>query len=283
MKNRFPFPIIALVLPVLLFSLLAGCGGGESRDDVEADREILYQVSTMGALKAGFFDGDVTYSALSERGDAGIGTFAGLDGEMIATGGSFFQIKTDGKAYPVEGSAVTPFAMVTFFDADSEARPGRGLDYAGLQAFLDGILPSPNVYYALKIEGTFERVQARSVPAQQKPYPPLSEAVAHQTVFELEDVEGTMVGFWCPAYVGDTNAPGYHLHFITADRSAGGHVLDLRLGEVTAYIDETPALMMQLPGMEEFLEADLGPTSQTSHPHEYMTTARPSLFVLLSR
>ena len=266
MKNRFPFPIIALVLPVLLFSLLAGCGGGESRDDVEADRETLYQVSTMGALKAGFFDGDVTYSALSERGDAGIGTFAGLDGEMIATGGYFFQIKTDGKAYPVEGSAVTPFAMVTFFDADSEARPGRGLDYAGLQAFLDGILPSPNVYYALKIEGTFERVQARSVPAQQKPYPPLSEAVAHQTVFELEDVEGTMVGFWCPAYVGDTNAPGYHLHFITADRSAGGHVLDLRLGEVTAYIDETPALMMQLPGMEEFLEADLGSTSQTSHP-----------------
>ena len=247
----------ALLILSLCAVLPAGCTQEEGREENGADRETLYQASTLGALKDGVYDGDVSYAELGEHGDAGLGTFEGLDGEMIALDGTFYQIKTDGKAYVVDGSAIAPFAMVTFFDADLAAQPGEGLDYEGLQAFIDGMLPSRNVFYAIEVTGRFENVQARSVPAQEKPYPPLSDAIAEQTVFELENVEGTMVGFWCPAYVGDINAPGYHLHFITADRSAGGHVLDLRLGEVTVSIDETPGFLMQLPGTGEFLEADL--------------------------
>jgi len=242
-------------------ALLAGCAQEGETEGAAPDRETLYQVSTLGALKSGFYDGDVSYTELGEHGDAGIGTFESLDGEMIALDGAFYQIKTDGKAYEVSGTAIAPFAMVTFFDADLTAQPGQGMDYEGLQGFLDGVLPSRNVFYAIKVEGRFDHVKARSVPAQEKPYPPLSDAIAEQTVFELEDVEGTMVGFWCPAYVGDINASGYHLHFITADRSAGGHVLDLLLGEVDVFIDETPEFFMQLPGMEEFQEADLEPPS----------------------
>jgi hypothetical protein len=33
--------------------------------------------------------------------------------------------------------------------------------------------------------------------------------------------------------------------------------LDLRLGEVRVYFDETPEFLLQLPEMEEFLEADI--------------------------
>jgi acetolactate decarboxylase len=255
------FLLYTLLLVFVATALLAGCAQEGETEEAGPDRETLYQVSTLGALKAGFYDGDVSYAELGEHGDAGIGTFEGLDGEMIALDGSFYQIKTDGKAYEVSGTAVAPFAMVTFFDADLEAQPQQGLDYEGLQGFLDGVLPSRNVFYAIKIEGHFDHVKARSVPAQEKPYPPLSDAIADQTVFELDDVEGTMVGFWCPTYVGDINTPGYHLHFITADRSAGGHVLDLLLGEVNVYIDETPDFFMQLPEMEEFQQADLEPSS----------------------
>ncbi|MBN2027343.1 MAG: acetolactate decarboxylase [Actinobacteria bacterium] len=251
------FPLCALLLVFLAAAFLAGCAQEGEAEETVPDRETLYQVSTLGALKAGFYDGDVTYAELGEHGDAGLGTFEGLDGEMIALDGAFYQIKTDGKAYEVSGTAVAPFAMVTFFDADLTAQPGQGLDYEGLQSYLDGVLPSRNLFYTIKIEGRFAHVKARSVPAQDKPYPPLSDAIANQTVFELEEVEGTMVGFWCPAWVGDINAPGYHMHFITADRSAGGHVLDLVLGEVDVYIDETPDFLMQLPEMEEFLDAGL--------------------------
>jgi acetolactate decarboxylase len=263
-------PFRKTTLAFLFFSLLTlalaaiacnGCGQKDGQDDTQADRDTLYQVSTLGALKSGFYDGDISYAELGERGDSGIGTFESLDGEMVALDGTFYQVKVDGEVYGVDGEAIAPFAMVTFFDRDMEAKPAVGLDYPGLQAYLDGVLPSRNVFYAIKIEGRFSRVQARSVPAQEKPYPPLSEAIADQAVFELENVEGTMVGFWCPAYVGDINTPGYHLHFITSDLTAGGHVLDLLLGEVTVYIDETPDFSMQLPEMEEFLEGDLEPPS----------------------
>ncbi|RJP35022.1 MAG: acetolactate decarboxylase [Actinobacteria bacterium] len=258
------FPFSMLLVVFIAGALLTGCAQESGQGEAEPDRETLYQVSTLGALKAGFYDGDVSYTELEKRGDVGIGTFEGLDGEMIALDGAFYQIKNDGKVYEVSGSALAPFAMITFFDADLVTQPGGGLNYQELQAYLDTELPSPNIFYAIKIEGRFDHVQARSVPAQEKPYPPLSEAIANQAVFELDDVEGTMVGFWCPAYVGDINAPGYHLHFITADCGAGGHVLDLRLGEVTVFIDETPDFLMQLPEMEEFQQADLEPSSQPS-------------------
>jgi acetolactate decarboxylase len=251
------FLLSVLLVAFAAATLLAGCAQESAQQEAGADRETFYQVSTLGALKSGFYDGDVSYAELGEHGDTGIGTFQGLDGEMVATGGTFYQIKTDGKAYEVDGGAIAPFAMVTFFDTDLELQPETDLDYAGLQAFLDTSLPSRNVFYAISITGRFSHVQARSVPAQTKPYPPLSEAIANQAVFELDEVEGTMVGFWCPAYVGDINAPGYHLHFITADHSAGGHVLDLLTGEVTVQIDETPDFLMQLPEMQEFLEAEL--------------------------
>mgnify|MGYP003565720958 CR=1 FL=1 len=111
------------------------------------------------------------------------------------------------------------------------------------------------------MEGEFAYVKARSVPAQEKPYPPLSDVIENQTVFEFDDVRGTMVGFWCPSYIDGINAPGYHLHFLTADNSAGGHVLELRLGDVTVSIDDTTDLNMVLPDMEEFLQSDLEPES----------------------
>lgn len=251
--------ISLLLLLALSVAACSGCGQGVAQEETEPDRETFFQVSTMGALKSGFFDGIVSYAELSEHGDAGIGTLEGLDGEMIALDGDFYQIRHDGNVYDIDGTAIAPFAMVTFFDRDMETVPPLGLDYAGLQDFLNGFLPSENVFYAIRIEGEFEHVQARSVPAQEKPYPPLSEAITDQAVFELENVEGTMVGFWCPAYVGDINAPGYHLHFLTADHEAGGHVLEMLLGEVKVYIDETPEFLLQLPEMEEFLEADITP------------------------
>ena len=39
-----------------------------------------------------------------------------------------------------------------------------------------------------------------------------------EPIFEFHDVEGTIVGFFTPDYLRGVNVPGYHLHFITADR-----------------------------------------------------------------
>jgi len=101
-------------------------------------------------------------------------------------------------------------------------------------------------------------MKTRSVPGQQKPYPPLVEVTKNQPTFEFTDVDGIIVGFRCPAYVAAVNVPGYHLHFLTNDKSAGGHVLEFQVKEAVAYVDYTSEFLMILPGSDsDFYKIDL--------------------------
>jgi acetolactate decarboxylase len=85
----------------------------------------------------------------------------------------------------------------------------------------------------------------------------LTEVVADQHVFELADVEGTMLGFRFPSYVEGIEVGGYHLHFISADRSRGGHVLESRSGELRVRIDPSDDLHVELPPEIELEDPDL--------------------------
>src|ERR1700735_62979 len=51
----------------------------------------MYQISTSTALVEGVYWGSVSSSALLEQGDFGLGTFEGLDGEMVILDGEIFQ------------------------------------------------------------------------------------------------------------------------------------------------------------------------------------------------
>jgi acetolactate decarboxylase len=98
------------------------------------------------------------------------------------------------------------------------------------------------------------------VPAQRKPYPPITDVVARQRVFELRDVDATMVGFSFPAYAAAVNVPGHHLHFVTGDRARGGHVLDCRTGAVDILIDCASDIELELPAGVELAKGGKGPS-----------------------
>ena len=104
----------------------------------------------------------------------------------------------------------------------------------------------------------FSYLKARSVPKQEKPYPKLADAVSNQTIFEFKNVSGTLVGFRTPDFVSGINVPGYHIHFLSANRSAGGHVLELELENGTAALDTTTAFFMELPTSGNFSKVELG-------------------------
>lgn len=218
----------------------------------------LFQTSTIGALMEGVYDGEVTYGELARHGDFGLGTFNALDGEMIAFGGTFFQMKADGKAYPVEPSAKTPFAAVMFFDPTVKVLWEELTDWAHFQQAVDKAVPSKNIFYAVKVQALFDYIKVRTVLRQEKPYPPLVEVAKRQPVYVHEAVRGTLVGFRFPDYAQGVNVPGYHVHFLTLDRTAGGHVLDFRMQEATVEIDITSDLHMEVPACGDFLDADLG-------------------------
>jgi len=206
---------------------------------------------------AGVYDGVTTFGELKKYGDFGIGTVEALDGEVIIFDGHVLQVTADGKVHQLGDSVKTPFASVTFFDADKSQIVAAGLDFPGFQTLMDKSVPSINMFYAIRIDGIFSYVKTRSVPAQKKPYPPLVEVTKNQPEFEFHDVEGTIVGFRAPPYVSGINVTGYHLHFVTKDLSGGGHLLEFRVKEGTTTVDITPEFYMTLPGKDsDFYKTD---------------------------
>ena len=235
----------------LLAALLVLVGCTTTRHDT------LTQYSTINALLAGVYDGDLTFGELRRQGDFGLGTFNDLDGEMLALAGRFYQLKSDGTVKPVADDCRTPFAMVTFFQPETTLTITGVTSFATLERTLDTIVPVKNRFYAIKITGTFRHVKARSVPRQQPPYPPLLVATKSQSIFEFYDVAGTLVGFRMPEFVQGLNLTGYHFHFLTADHSAGGHVLDLQCATGQVEFDSKSRLALILPQHGTFVGTDL--------------------------
>lgn len=239
------------LFPILLSALVIGCGK-------PADRETLTQVGTIDALLGGIYDGEFPLRELVKRGDLGVGTFNTLNGEMVVLDGQIYQVTSDGKVALADLNGRTPFAAVTCFDADRQINLPAGATFDSLTKAVDATTPTNNIFYAIKLEGKFKAVKTRSVPAQTRPYRPLKEITATQPVFDLVNVEGTIVGFRCPTFVAGVNVPGYHLHFLSAAKNAGGHLLAFTTTEdVVVKIDETNAFTMILPHDADFYSIDL--------------------------
>lgn len=217
--------------------------------DLQAGVEphVLFQASTIGALLEGSYEGDVTFAELSEHGDLGIGTVNHLDGEMIALDGRFYRADVEGRIEELPGSERTPFAVVVPFSPEVTFELEGSIDHEALLAEIDGRIPPGTATCAVRIDGRFGLIRARSVPRQERPYRPLTEVVEEQRVFELADVDGTMLGFRFPDYVEGIEVSGWHLHFISEDRSCGGHVLSSRSSTLHVRLDPSGELHVELP------------------------------------
>ena len=247
-KNLFKFFIVSAAVSIFL----SACNSPRTENT-------LSQVSTIDALLAGVYEGEITLKQLIAMGNTGIGTFDSLDGEMIVLDGKVYQVKADGKIYTPPLNTTTPFAAVINFQADDASLTKKDMDYPALQKMLDKISPRKNLFYAFKIKGNFATMKTRSVPRQKKPFPPLVEVVKNQPVFNMKNVSGTIVGFRCPAYVKGINVSGYHLHFLSDDRKRGGHILQFKMLK-GAFVESdcSNKFFMVLPGSRNgFNEADL--------------------------
>ena len=227
-----------LVWTGAVFALATGCA---------TPKNAITQYSTIDALLAGAYDGQLPCRKLSHYGNLGIGTFDRLDGEMVLLNGKFFQVKADGLAYAVGTTATTPFASVVQFQPQITQSAAGGTSFSGFQTQVDSLATNRNVFCAIRVKGKFRFVKTRSVPAQSKPYPPLVDVTRQQPVFDLVNQEGTLVGFRLPDYVKGINVPGYHVHFISANHQVGGHVLDFTLDQGTIELALCSQFQLLLP------------------------------------
>jgi acetolactate decarboxylase len=222
-------------------------------------RHEIFQTSLMSALLDGVYEGETTVADVLAQGDFGIGTFNALDGEMLILDGVCYQLRADGSSTEASADARTPYSVATTFVPHVEADLTPGALRAEASEEIDRMTTSENYMYALRIEGEFEWITMRTVVKQSKPYRPLSEATDEDQMVELHHVSGTIVGFRTPLYETGIGVPGCHAHFVTDDRTGGGHVLDFKITRGRAALCLGTDLRLQLPLTEAFGNADLAP------------------------
>lgn len=215
----------------------------------------LYVSAPVNALVEGLYQENTTIGDILERGDFGIGTFNDLDGEMLVLDGQVYQLDARGGVNLVGAEVRTPFACVTTFRADTSEELDHPMDWLTFEQLLKDMLPSPNMIYALRIEGRFSFVRTRSVPRQEN-YRPLVEVAREQALFEFQDCSGVLVGFWTPAFLGAVAVPGIHLHYLDAQRRGGGHLMECRPVSVTVAVQHLPEIRLGLPVTLDYLTAD---------------------------
>ena len=203
----------------------------------------------------GIYEQKIPLTEVKKHGDFGLGTFDHLDGEMVMLDGQIYQITSDGHVSVVDEQALTPFACVTFYTPLSHDVLEREMTYDAFLEWLQKLLPSPNLCYALRIEGVFAQVKARSVPKQES-YQPLVEAAKEQPVFHFSEIAGTLAGFFTPAFMASLNVPGLHLHFLSADKHQGGHLLECRPRNIRVGVQFIHSLELALPMNLDYLTWD---------------------------
>ena len=105
-----------------------------------------------------------------------------------------------------------------------------------------------NSMHVVRIDGLFEKVDARSEAPYRSHHITLKEVLGQtQKAFIFENIRGTLVGVYFPDYMDGINMPGWHLHFLSEDRTKGGHVFDVSIKEAVAKVDKITNIFINLP------------------------------------
>jgi acetolactate decarboxylase len=247
---------------IFIFSLvllLTSCSSINTPENNTVQRgEQLYQISTINALLAGIYDGDLQVKDVKKNSDFGLGTFNGINGEMIVHEGAVYQVLSNGSVVEADDNTGVPFASAHFFLADINSTIQDINSYNTLKSKLNLYTQCKNYPCAFKIHGTFNNIKVRSEVKASKPYPPLAEYMSkNQKFFTAKNIKGTLIGYDLPQYFEKLNVPGYHFHFISDDKSFGGHVLELSLKTATLQLDQLFKFNLVLLRNTEFTTSDL--------------------------
>ncbi len=219
----------------------------------------LYQTSTMTALLGAVYDGETTMAQLLEHGDFGIGTFDALDGELIVLDGVARQFRDEGQAAEVDLDSKTPFACVTFFEPEKTVSIDHFLSKHEFEQLVDRMVGNDNLFAAVRVTGTFEDMETRTVFRQFDPYPPMLDVVKRQPTQKLGVAHGVLMGFRTPEYMQGISVAGYHLHFLTSDNQLGGHVTNYRVLNALVEVATMSDIEIALPRSKAFAQANLNP------------------------
>jgi acetolactate decarboxylase len=214
------------------------------------------QFAVIDALLAGAYESGLRVAEACSIGDFGLGCVDHLGGEVVIVDGEAIECTLDGPPVAMDDDDILPFAIVCRFPEVPQVGLGEQ-DYAGFAASVEGALTSRNLFHAVRFDGVLSEVRVRVTPRQHHPFPRLAEVTSHQVETVARDIGGTVVGFWTPAIYQGIAVAGLHLHFLSQDRSIGGHVLDLAAHSGELHVAAFARFDLHLPTDELFLRTEL--------------------------
>ena len=214
------------------------------------------QFAVLDALLAGAYESGMPVSVARGLGDFGIGCCDHLGGEVIILDGEAFECTVDDPPKPMTDDEILPFLDICRLPP-AESTDIFGLDLASFTGRIEDALVSRNLFHAVRADGVFASVRVRVTPRQDDPFRPLAEVTARQIETVLIDVTGTLVGFWAPAIYQGITVAGLHVHFLAADRSVGGHVLELDVRAAGLQLAAYAGFDLRLPTDPHFLRTEL--------------------------
>ncbi|MCD0476518.1 acetolactate decarboxylase [Flavobacterium sp. EDS] len=214
------------------------------------DDKPIFHYSIMDAMRNGVYTGDLTIKTLASKGNFGLGTYNYLDGEMIALDGIFYRIAPNGQVTKAESERMVPFASVAFFKADISYEITGSKTIELLQQEIISKLPSANKPYAVRIECTFESITVGGAEKlDDKNTTGLAELMKTRPLYKRERISGTMIGFYNPPSFAAIDLSPFHFHFLSDDRTFGGHLVvgELSSVKIKISIDENSGYEIILP------------------------------------
>lgn len=224
--------------------------------------DTFYQYSIWFAFVNKIFDGELKVRELKTHGDIGLGSFDFLDGELVMLDGVAYRIRENGEISVGQDNDEIVYADAAFFTKEEEFIIDRNITFQDLPSILDEKKRTPHYFYIYKIQGSFKHIKLGGVPKVEKPFKDgLDVLIPNRPVFETTDISGTLVGFYCPDYIGNINAKGHHFHFISDDKKWGGHVMEFESSKpLVVQFDVKTKYQFDLPvnnDNEDFENVDL--------------------------
>ena len=211
----------------------------------------MYQVSTLQALALGYSRAVITVNDLLQHGNTGLGTFEDVNGEMIVMDSHCYRADQNGMITEVAPNMGVPFAAVSKLYGEQCFSISNINNIALLREELTKKIEERfglNSMHVVRIDGVFDKVDARSEAPYRSHHVTLKEMLSkNQKAFIFEKIAGSLVGIYFPDYMDGINMPGWHLHFISEDKTKGGHVFDVSIVEGNVKIDKKTRIVLELP------------------------------------
>ncbi len=200
-----------------------------------------------------------TKSTLAVGEISGLGFIMGLNGNFYLANsrGALEKIKTN---ETVANLTYTEFHPTIFFNL-SNVGANEKQAYAGYDSLILNIqskLPSPNLFYAVKITGEFNAVEMTNTERSKPPYENiLMWNGSHMRKDLVKNINGTIIMFLYPQIAGEITNCTADTYFISSDNKIGGRVTGINLKQGKVEAESFSGFSLTLPETEQYLKQNI--------------------------